>query len=239
MISSLTHLKFNLCRKSIILKGMDRSIDNHYFKIREVNTTTIQVLLNKSLEDLVDRDVPQNLLKFKIQCSSNSIGKMEETSFLTVTVYVEDINDNTPKFVNTPYNANVDESAAIGSTIFHDIKAFDKDKPNTPNSDIQYSLGPQDFDAGGPFFSMESPHRPSIVLRRKLDFDYGLKVFSINVLASDRGTPPKVANTTLSIFVNDIDDLPPRFSQEVYRTQIKEFTPITVSVTNRTLLESH
>lgn len=49
---------------------MDRTGDDKYFRIREINTTTIQILLSKSLEDLVDSDVPQNILKFKIQCNT-------------------------------------------------------------------------------------------------------------------------------------------------------------------------
>jgi hypothetical protein len=57
-------------RKSVSLRGMDRTGDDKYFRIREINTTTIQILLSKSLEDLVDSDVPQNILKFKIQCNT-------------------------------------------------------------------------------------------------------------------------------------------------------------------------
>lgn len=78
-------------RDSIALKGMEKSSDKRYFKIREHNDTTIQVLLDKSIDDLVDRDVPQNVLKFKIECMSKS-GRVEETSYLTVNVYILDIN---------------------------------------------------------------------------------------------------------------------------------------------------
>lgn len=67
-------------RSMVKLKGVDRSLDYRYFKLRELNDTFIQVLLDKSLDDLVDRDVPQNLLKFKIECSSNKNGQNDEVN---------------------------------------------------------------------------------------------------------------------------------------------------------------
>lgn len=57
-------------RKSIELRGIDRSSkDDKYFRIREVNSSRIQILLKESLNELVDSDSPHNILKFKIQCN--------------------------------------------------------------------------------------------------------------------------------------------------------------------------
>lgn len=163
---------------------MDRSGDQNYFRLRDVNSTTIQVLLDKSLEDLVDRDTPQNLLKFKILCSSSNSHNEEQSSFMTVTVYIEDINDHFPAFLNLPYEVEIDELTPVGSTVFQNIVAFDRDKPNTPNSDIQYALGAQDTANGAGFFALESPHRPSVVLRKALDFDEGIRKFELQIIAS-------------------------------------------------------
>lgn len=109
----------------------------------------------------------------------------QQTSYLTVTVYIEDINDNLPKFLNLPYQVYVDESTQVGTTIYQQINAFDRDKPNTPNSDVQYSIDAQD-DPKGPYFSLESPHRPHVILRRQLDFDEGKRMFEIPIVASVR-----------------------------------------------------
>lgn len=60
-------------RKSIELRGIDRSSkDDKYFRLREVNSSRVQILLKESLDDLVDSDSPHNLLKFKIQCNGAS-----------------------------------------------------------------------------------------------------------------------------------------------------------------------
>lgn len=60
-----------------------------------------------------------------------------------LTVYVEDINDNKPVFMNAPYSVTIDETTPFGSIVFQDIQAVDRDQPNTPNSDIQYFIGTQ------------------------------------------------------------------------------------------------
>lgn len=58
-------------RKSIELRGIDRSSkDDKYFRIRELNSSRIQIILKESLDELVDNDTPHNILKFKIQCNS-------------------------------------------------------------------------------------------------------------------------------------------------------------------------
>lgn len=155
----------------------------------------------------------------------------EQMSYLTVTVYIEDINDNKPIFQNTPYAISIDENIPQGSIVFQGVQAFDRDKPNTPNSDIQYFISHQTTDSLGPYFTFESPHRPQVILKRPLDFDDGIRQFDIMIIASDRGTPQQQSNTTLTIFVEDVDDLPPIFSQEAYYTKVKEFFTITVNTT--------
>lgn len=64
-------------RSSVALKGADASADHKYFNLTEYNSTTLVVSLARSLERLVDRDVPRNLLKFRILCSGRN-EKLEE-----------------------------------------------------------------------------------------------------------------------------------------------------------------
>ncbi|CAG9787087.1 unnamed protein product [Diatraea saccharalis] len=108
-------------------------------------------------------------------------------------------------------------------TIYKGIHAFDRDKPNTPNSDVQYSIT-----AGDPegHFALESSHKPGLILRKPLDYDTGDKEFILTITAWDRGTPPRNTNTTVHITVQDNDDLPPKFTLDAYKTQIPEFYPI-------------
>lgn len=64
-------------RSTAALKGADASGDHKYFNLTEHNATTLVVSLARSLERLVDRDVPRNLLKFRILCAGKQ-EKLEE-----------------------------------------------------------------------------------------------------------------------------------------------------------------
>ncbi|EDW67860.2 uncharacterized protein Dvir_GJ22851 [Drosophila virilis] len=216
-------------RSSVALKGADASADHKYFNLTEYNSTTLVVSLARSLERLVDRDVPRNLLKFRILCSGRN-EKLEEGSYLSITVYIEDVNDNAPEFLNVPYVVDVDENTSVESIIFQGVQAFDRDKPNTPNSEVHFSMStvPEQLSADGrPYFALKSPHRPLLILKRELDFDNGIRQFKLPIFVWDRGTPANQANTTITINVRDVDDLPPKFTEGVYRTKINEFYPMT------------
>lgn len=67
-------------RSKVSLQSSENNGDHKYFAVHEVNTTTIAVTLTRSLEDLVDRDVPRNLLKFRVVCLGQN-EKLEEVPF--------------------------------------------------------------------------------------------------------------------------------------------------------------
>ncbi|CAH2040894.1 unnamed protein product, partial [Iphiclides podalirius] len=205
-----------------MLQAVDKEDDTHLFTYRDVNRTHVSVVLAQSVEHLVDSDSPQNVVKFRLGCDFNS-GDDIISAFLSVTVYIEDVNDNAPKFLDLPYRVTVDELTPTGLTIFRGIRAFDRDKPNTPNSDVQYSITSGDTEGR---FSLESSHKPGLVLAKPLDYDAGDREFLITVTASDRGSPPRSSVATVHIIVADNDDLPPKFTLDVYRTKIPEFHPI-------------
>ncbi|CAG9765181.1 unnamed protein product [Ceutorhynchus assimilis] len=210
-------------RNNLNLLPVDKTEDVNYFTFRDVNKTTVSLLLAKSLEDLVDTNRPRNVLKFKLSCDYND-GEDTITSSLSVTVYVEDINDHAPMFLGSPYTVEVDELFPVGLTLYRGIRAIDRDKPNTPNSDVHFAIVAGN-DRGK--FALENSHEPDVILRRALDYDGGDREFSLIITATDRGSPPRSTNTTLKIRINDNDDLPPKFTKGVYRTRIHEFYPIT------------
>jgi hypothetical protein len=120
------------------LEAVDNSLsDINYFKYEVINDEIVAIKLAHSLEDLVDRRDPQSVLKFKLTCKGTS---GTEEAFLPVTVYVQDVNDHSPEFQNVPYSLEVDELTPVGLTVFRGIHAIDRDKPNTANSDITYSI---------------------------------------------------------------------------------------------------
>lgn len=89
-----------------------------------------------------------------------------------------------------------------GLTIFKGIRAFDRDKPNTPNSDVHYSITAGD-ELGR--FTLESSHKPALILAKPLDFDNGDKEFLLVITASVRPSIInlyRIASTTSSRNLN-------------------------------------
>ncbi|XP_014359554.2 cadherin-89D isoform X1 [Papilio machaon] len=209
-------------RKNLVLQAVDREEDAHLFTYRDVNRTHVAVLLAQSVDQLVDREAPQNVVKFRLGCDFHT-GDDLISAYLSVTVYIEDVNDNAPRFLDLPYRVTVDELTPPGLTIFKGIRAFDRDKPNTPNSEVEYSITGGD-PAGR--FGLEGPHKPGLVLAKPIDYDAGDREFLLTITASDRGSPPRTTNATVHVIVADNDDLPPKFTLDVYRTKIPEFYPL-------------
>ena len=68
-----------------------------------------------------------------------------------------------------------------GLTIFRGISAIDLDKPNTPNSDINYSIVGGNTEGK---FGLESSQRPALIIKKNLDYDSGDHEFQLVIMAS-------------------------------------------------------
>ncbi|XP_029667049.1 cadherin-89D isoform X2 [Formica exsecta] len=209
-------------RDRLVITSVDKEEDAGFFAYKATNETHVSLILAQSMEDLVDAESPRNLLKFRVSCDSGT-GDSSVSSHLSVTVYVEDINDHAPRFVDAPYHVTVDELTPVGVTIFRGIHALDGDKPNTPNSDVYYAIVKGNEQGK---FSLESGHRTALILRKSIDYDSGDREFDLVITATDRGVPAKSTNSTVKITVTDNDDLDPKFTRDIYKAKIYEFYPV-------------
>ena len=82
------------------------------------------------------------------------------------------------------YNVTIDENTPPGLTIYRGIQALDIDKPNTPNSDVRYSIVSGNEDRK---FSIEGNQKAVVVLRKSLDFEKGDSLFNLTILAEVPG----------------------------------------------------
>ncbi|OQR74463.1 cadherin-89D-like, partial [Tropilaelaps mercedesae] len=212
-------------RSQLRLDAVDNSLsDINFFEVSDVDDKSVSIKVAKSLEDLVDRPDPQSVLKFKLTCKGPS---GSEEAFLPVTVYVQDVNDHAPEFQNTPYHLEVDELTPVGLTIFRGIHAVDRDKPNTPNSDVTYSIVGGNDNAS---FALSDPLEGIVVINKPLDYDHGTRVYKLQIQARDHGSPESFqTNTELTIRVKDADDQNPVFTKPIYHANITESAQITVS----------
>ncbi|KAK9738868.1 hypothetical protein QE152_g9453 [Popillia japonica] len=117
-------------RKKLTLTSLDKDGDADYFTYRDLNRTTVSLLLARSLEDLVDRDKPQNVLKLKVMCDFDNEEDVV-TSSLAVTVYVEDVNDHAPIFQNAPYHVAIEELTPVVVIVVNNDLTDIEDIPRT------------------------------------------------------------------------------------------------------------
>ena len=129
-----------------------------------------------------------------------------------IEILVADINDNAPEFVNAPYSAFVTDNVAPGHEVLR-VTATDPDEGS--NAEVTYHL------LSDPSNSFE------------IDLDSGQLTVASNlestgldstivllIEARDGGEPPLSAQANVSVVV--VDSSAPRFSMQVYRSNVSE-----------------
>ncbi|XP_026273024.1 cadherin-99C [Frankliniella occidentalis] len=184
------------------------------------------ILNGKRLQLLhpLDRD-QANLshIVFQLICTVKST-KRKRT--IPVIVRVSDINDNPPKFLNTPYETTVSELTPVGTTVFQGVQAVDAD--SGVNGLVEYLVVPGDPAAvaatnqgqprvhvadGYGYFSINLPHQGQVTVNRSLDYERTQRYF-VTIVATDRArnsTERLSSSATLTVNVRDDDDQDPSF----------------------------
>mgnify|MGYP001792493636 CR=1 FL=1 len=78
-----------------------------------------------------------NLRQFDMRIEVRDQGSPPKTATANVRVVIEDVNDNSPKFLNTPYAVSINESTSVGSLVFT-VMASDKDFG--PRGQVNYRI---------------------------------------------------------------------------------------------------
>ena len=159
-----------------------------------------------------------DVIEFQIKCQQ--VGSTTSTFFL-MTVDVQDINDNSPVFTNTPYLTNVNELSPVGTTVYKDIAASDNDAGVNKNIDFAIVAGNADIRDGSQKFNILTPRLGYVVIQSPHDFEelsaIGQTYYILNISATDQATAVsdrKTTYTQLRIDITDGDDLPPIFEVE-------------------------
>ncbi|XP_022296513.2 protocadherin Fat 1-like isoform X2 [Crassostrea virginica] len=134
-----------------------------------------------------------------------------------VNVTVTDANDNAPMFTRTQYSTEVFEDLAV-STVILTVTAHDRDLGT--NALIGYSIDPNSRDGvrAGEYFSLNGA---TGVLRliKELDREFFANI-SMTVIATDAGAQQQSSNTTVSVFIEDINDNRPVFQPSFYNAEV-------------------
>ncbi|KAM6151965.1 LOW QUALITY PROTEIN: protocadherin gamma-A3-like [Erethizon dorsatum] len=121
-----------------------------------------------------------------------------------ITLHVADINDNPPAFSDASYSAYIPENNPRGASVFS-VTAQDPDSDN--NAQITYSLT-EDTHQGAPLSSYITINSNTGVLYALRSFDYEEFRELLLVTASDSGNSPLSTNLSVSLFVDQNDNMP-------------------------------
>ncbi|KAG7213360.1 hypothetical protein KM043_002656 [Ampulex compressa] len=133
---------------------------------------------------------------------------------LSLSVEVQDVNDNPPVFERNEYHVEVPEGAKLDSQILQ-VTAVDLDTGN--NARLSYRL------QGSSAFRI-SPNTGWIYLAQTLDRET-LDRHALTVLATDNGSPAATASASVLVTVLDDNDNDPHFEKDFYGFELLENLP--------------
>ncbi|XP_041622736.1 protocadherin beta-7-like [Vulpes lagopus] len=137
-------------------------------------------------------------------------------------LWVRDINDHSPVFLDKEISLNILESTTPGVTFLLE-RAEDSDvginnlRNYTISSNIYFHIDVRDSGEGNVY--------PELVLDRVLDREE-VSELSLTLTALDGGSPPRSGTTLIHILVLDVNDNVPEFVQSLYRVQVPENSPV-------------
>ncbi|XP_072938698.1 cadherin-related tumor suppressor [Epargyreus clarus] len=133
-----------------------------------------------------------------------------------LSISIQDINDNPPTFLDSPYLAYVMENVIPPNGGFIiTIHAYDADSPPF-NNQVRYFIKEGDAD----LFKINASSG-QISLLRTLDRE-AQDEYTLSLVAMDTGSPPLTGSGTVKIIVQDVNDNSPDFERQSYKTTVKE-----------------
>lgn len=147
------------------------------------------------------RSTGQNVITLEATVSDN--GKYPLYDKTKVNVYVNDVNDNRPRFFRQPYRVQVSEGSPIGT---HVLRVYTTDEDEGQNGVVHYTMEDGDDEK----FRIDNV-TGMITINTLLDREVRA-LYVLRVVAHDNGTPVQLnASTSVTVEVLDDNDNPPKF----------------------------
>ena len=139
-------------------------------------------------------------------------GFPSRTCSSTITIIVQDINDNEPVFSNAQYEGSIVENSMPSDPILT-VNATDYDSGTS--GEVQFSLVVDDIP-----FRIDG-QSGGIFAIRSLNCE-AANSYNFPVVASDSGNPPMESTATVTILVTGVDEFQPTFDEESYEFYVTE-----------------
>ncbi|KAM4036078.1 protocadherin gamma-B1-like isoform 33-T33 [Anomaloglossus baeobatrachus] len=176
---------------------------------------------NLIVSDRIDREL---LCGAKPSCFINLEAVIESPlNFYTITIEIQDVNDNAPTFSKKVFEIGISETSVPG---VHFPLGNAQDPDLGKNSIQKYTLSGNDeyFRLGEPT-TKDGWKNLELILERTLDREKQ-SFYELILTASDGGKPPRTGTAIIKITVQDVNDNFPTFTQGINHFKIPENAPL-------------
>ncbi|CAL4172489.1 unnamed protein product, partial [Meganyctiphanes norvegica] len=215
-----TKVKYSILSDELIPNSADGKLFENSKKGMFAITSGGLIVLQKPL----DRE---SLETHHIVIANKTTGTLPLIDYMTISIVVMDVNDNSPYFSKSVFDGSVSENSIIGTTITV-VTASDEDEG--ANGEIYYSIQVSDDPNIMSTFHID-PHSGAIILASNLDWETR-KYYNFSVIATDAGTPAHTTYCIVEIHVKDFNDNPPCFTRDLYEVSVPEDSDVGTLVLN-------
>ncbi|KAM8798906.1 protocadherin alpha-2-like [Eudromia elegans] len=180
----------------------------------EKYSESLFLVLSKSL----DREA---MAEHRLVLTANDGGRPSLSGTMELVISVLDVNDNAPEFNQSVYKVQLVESALEGTLLIR-VSAADPDEGI--NSEVLYTVNSVIPPSGEDLFVLD-PSTGEMRLRGALDFE-DVRVYEIQVDATDRGTPPLSGHCKVVVEVLDVNDNAPEVWVTSLSVPVSEDAPL-------------
>ncbi|XP_078690233.1 protocadherin Fat 4-like isoform X2 [Branchiostoma floridae x Branchiostoma belcheri] len=166
---------------------------------------------------------------FVVTATDRGGGPGSRTGTATVTINIDDINDNAPSLESTVNEYDISENVSGGFRITT-LSATDADQGT--NAEIVYTL-----EGGDRLFNVHPTTGELEVTSGHLDAETTNR-FTLKLSAHDLGSPPKTGTQTVTINILDYNDNAPVFLQSVYKFSVSEDTEVGGTIGNVSAIDA-
>ncbi|KAM4036086.1 protocadherin gamma-B2-like isoform 41-T41 [Anomaloglossus baeobatrachus] len=175
---------------------------------------------NLIVSDRIDRET---LCGAKPTCFMNLEAVIENPlHFYTITIEIQDVNDNSPIFSKKYFEIEISEFVDPG---VHFPLGNAKDADIDTNSVQSYSINNNEYFTLGERITKDGIKFPEIKLEKALDREQQ-SFYELILTASDGGKPPRTGTAVIKITVQDVNDNFPTFTQDINHFKIPENVPL-------------
>ena len=201
-----------------------------YSILSDPNNITSYLNSSSDILSVIQRLDREFVSSFSLTVQVQDGGNPPRSDTASVVITVQDINDNSPVFADHSAEARVMENVPAG-TLVSEIPVSDADEPNTPNSMLTVAVNDSTFSVGFDSGIIR------ILTNGNLDRETQ-SAYYLCVTATDMGSPPLNATTTIYVTVVDVNDNAPVFTNLVNNITLPEDTPVSTVVASFSITDA-